>query len=50
MTNVFAKMLNWEVLHMHSMYVDRWWTRGTRPPTYRPEEMSSHFTVHKTNF
>ena len=32
-------MLDWEVLH--SMGVDRWGARGTRPPTFQLE-MSSH--------
>ena len=35
MTNLFAKMLEWEILH--SMGVDRWGTRGTRPSTFQPE-------------
>ena len=34
-SNVTALMLDWEVLH--SMGIDRWGTRGTRPPTFQPE-------------
>ena len=52
MTNFFAKMLDWEVLH--SMGVDRWGTRGTRPPTFQLEGVSignvlTLFLVHTTN-
>ena len=39
MTNFFAKMLDWEVIHRHSMGVDQWGKRGTLT-TPRPEGVS----------
>ena len=38
MTNFFAKMLDWEVLH--SIGVDRWGTRGDASPTFQLEGVS----------
>ena len=44
-------MLDWEVLH--SMGVERWGTRGTRPPLYSRggQHRKCHYTVlvHTTN-
>ncbi len=51
MTNLFAKILDWEVLH--SMGVDRWGTRGTRPPLYslrgQHKKCPHTVSVHTTN-